>query len=128
MSEASFKSRMRKKVIERGVYAEAGYTPYSTGKPDHYYEGHRGVLWVEYKWIPRKNPCTFDEDKVLEESQKRWIRRARNNGVRVWTAVGRGGKVVDVYWFGNYSREYVYHRLTEDGLADAISFQTGRSR
>ncbi len=90
MSEAALKARLRKKIIERGVFQEPGYTPYSTGKPDHYYEGFKGALWIEYKWRPRAAPCQVDLTKNMEPRQRAWINRARANGVRAWVAIGIG--------------------------------------
>lgn len=58
------------------------------GVPDYYYEGNRGILWVEYKVVKdwsKKHTVPFN---LLSELQVEWLTRAHNNDRIIAVLIG----------------------------------------
>ena len=89
--EARFKTAINK-LLPAEVYRQSMYTPYSGGTPDMYYEGPKGCLWVEYKFLTSL-PATIDVKKILSPLQNKWLQRANKNGIRCVVLIGykKGG-------------------------------------
>ena len=89
--EANFIIRIHRK-LDTVLYKQAMGLTATNGTPDYYYEGRNGVLWVEYKWYPKKPTVVelYDTDKYphLSRLQQNWLTRAHNNGVPVAVVAG----------------------------------------
>lgn len=83
--------------LRKEVYREKTNNPYRGGMPDFYYEGNKGILWVEYKYwvsLPRSGIIESVYDLVTPR-QWLWLTRANTNGVNVAVILGykKGGRV-----------------------------------
>lgn len=89
--EASF-VRSVNKYIPKEVYHVGMANPYVGGIPDRYYDGNRGDLWVEYKFIPKITGVVLPKLSALQTA---WLNRAHDNGRNVAVIVGcpDGGKL-----------------------------------
>ena len=93
MTENAFIQLVHAK-LDSSVYREKTNNPFRSGMPDVYYEGPKGILWVEYKWIkalwnadrPRADICKTRS----WIAQHRWLDRATQHGVRAFVVVGVG--------------------------------------
>tara|TARA_R110000823_G_scaffold315082_1_gene445686 strand:- start:57 stop:515 length:459 start_codon:yes stop_codon:yes gene_type:complete len=77
------------------VYKWKIHDVYAGGVPDAYYEGEEGCCWIEYKYIkslPEKPTSLIKHS--LSALQKQWLRRANNNGQRVYVVIGSYDSVV----------------------------------
>lgn len=81
------KGRVHARTKLLKVYDQGMYTPYSSGTPDHYFEGRKDELWVEYKRLP-KWTRVIDPAELCTGLQKTWLNRARQNGKHAWVVVG----------------------------------------
>lgn len=106
------------RYLPLAVHHEGMANPYRSGTPDEYYEGSRGVLWVEYKFL-RTVPPNITPD--LSPLQERWLLRAYNNGVNVAVIVGSpsGGVIyTDRSWEQTITRdEYLSRMVSRTELA-----------
>lgn len=82
--------------LDSCVYREKMANPYRGGTPDVYYEGHHGVLWVEYKYW-RSIKRQFTPEEIVSPKQWFWIQRAHANNVNIVTIIGYEDKGVIVY-------------------------------
>jgi len=74
------------KYLPSSVYHEKIKAELSAGTPDDYYEGSKGILWAEWKYL-KKLPVRYFTP-ALSKLQARWLRRAYENGVQVRVIVG----------------------------------------
>jgi hypothetical protein len=104
--EASY-IRAVNKHLPPEVYTEGTANPYRGGTPDRYFEGSRGHLWAEYKFITRI-PKLVDPLKLLSPLQAMWLERAYKNNQPVAVIVGcpEGGVILPgVSWREPLERE-----------------------
>ena len=88
--EAHFKSGINT-FAKNFIYVESMANPYRRGTPDVYYEGPKGCLWVEYKFLKRI-PSQFYYTDILSPFQVKWIKRAISNNVKCAIVVGHFSK------------------------------------
>ena len=74
------------KLLLPEIYTQAMGGTLTNGTPDSYYEWHN-ILWVEWKWTPAQNPRLLPDSKSWA-LQKRWLRRAYDNGHQVAVICG----------------------------------------
>lgn len=91
--------------------------PYRGGTFDHWYDGSRADLWVEWKFIelPKRDDTVIDlvtprgkrMESPLSALQQEWGSRAARNGRNVWVVVGckEGGVILTtpVAWSQKYT-------------------------
>jgi hypothetical protein len=114
------------------VYIEGMAKTFSQGTPDTYYEGPKGALWVEWKFLRQIPVRKVDISKLLSPSQLRWLERAHRNGVQCAVIVGHADGGV---YFSNpltWNGTYVYTResfltvsQTRKNLATIIETNVG---
>lgn len=85
--ETRFIANVNKRFAVTDVYFEKMANPYRGGTPDLYYEGDKGILWVEYKWYARQPRKISILDK-LSALQIRWLVRAYRNNVKTAVIAG----------------------------------------
>jgi hypothetical protein len=95
------------KILPEGIYVEKTFNPLRRGTPDLYIEAPHGIMWVECKWIPKPwtEPVTEICDSASWPLQKRWLQRAKRNGVAVGVLVGVGNND-HYYWFDSDDFDY----------------------
>ena len=94
------------------------------GVPDHYYSGHGGDLWAEYKYFPTDR-ASFDltrppKNPKLSRLQQAWLNDRHDEGrtVRVIVGMPSGGVILqDKEWMQPVT---VYHILTREEIAAEI--------
>jgi len=118
------------KKLHTAVWHEGNGGGFVNGKPDQYYEGPAGALWIEYKFalkLPRLlNLCNVGKSPSLSKLQHAWVNRAHTNGVNV--AVVLLTKEDGNHVFTNREWELVhkketlvaYSQLTRQGVAKWI--------
>jgi hypothetical protein len=60
--------------------------------PDVYYEGTKGILWIEYKYLktlPKKDTTSIKSG--LSELQTQWLNRAIKHGQPAAVVIGHEG-------------------------------------
>ena len=77
-TEKQFKNIIHK-ALPKIVYRLGISNRYAKGVPDVYYEGTKGILWVEYKF----------KNNLISPLQLDWLIRAKNNSVPVLVIVGK---------------------------------------
>lgn len=60
------------------------------GVPDMYYEGSKGMLWIEYKFSPTLLSKVRRLPFKLSEHQLHWRARALCNNINHWVVIGDG--------------------------------------
>ena len=70
------------------IYREKTANPYRRGMPDVYYEAHKNLLWVEYKWFPKPTVRAVDIARHLSPNQQEWLQRAARNQIPTAVLVG----------------------------------------
>lgn len=98
--EANYIKRVHKQ-LNNSVYTQGMGLTATNGTPDNYYEGHNGILWVEYKYVqtpPRTLNLTTSTHPKLSKLQLRWLRRAHKNNVNAAVIMGtdNGGYIFTV--------------------------------
>ena len=87
------------------LYREKMANPYRGGTADHWYDGMKADLWVEWKFIPlpRRDDTVIDlvtprgkkGESPLSALQQLWLEGRHRNGRNVWVIVGcKDGGVV----------------------------------
>lgn len=102
------------------------HNDYVGGIPDVWYSGNRNDLWVEYKYLPIKQPRS-NVVPDLSPKQLHWIKSRRNEGRNVWVIVGYklGGVIysdLDDIEFGISPEEFLVRTTSRRGLAAAIEY------
>lgn len=88
------------------LHREKMSNPYRGGTADHWYDGPKADLWIEWKFIviPKRDGTVISlvngKQPILSTLQQDWLRERVANGRRV--AVVVGSKTGGV-WFGNTS-------------------------
>lgn len=82
--ERRYRETVNKKLSKLTYYQAMDGTS-TNGTPDSYYEGPSSLMWVEWKWTDSKNPRLIPDPRDL---QKRWLRRAYGNNVKVAVICG----------------------------------------
>lgn len=85
--ENGFIGSIHRHLKEPFTYHEKMNNPFRSGTPDVWYSGHRGDLWVEYKFIPYVPQRSLIKPD-LSDQQKRWIANRRLDGRNVAVIVG----------------------------------------
>jgi len=77
-------------------YFEKNWNAYRAGTPDVLYSGDEGVMWVEYKYLP-KLPTRVPLELDLTSLQARWLANRSSEGRHVAVILGlpEGGIVFD---------------------------------
>jgi hypothetical protein len=96
--------------------------PYRGGTADMWYSGHRGDLWIEYKFLAEIPRVVLPD---LTPLQRQWLDRRYDEGRKVWVIVGchEGGVVYKSrhYWNCPMSAEKFREQLVDrKQLADSI--------
>lgn len=89
------------------VYREKMHNPYRGGTPDMYYEGNKGIIWVEYKWLDWTPKILNPEESGLTALQTLWLRRAAGNGIPTAVVFGlpKGGVIFEnLTWEGSIAK------------------------
>lgn len=107
--EAVFRMAVERHLPDE-VYRQSMGSMYANGTPDRYYEGPAGVLWAEYKYLPKLGPI-LDLRKLLTALQSRWLERAYSNGVPVCVIVGWGAKQGVLFGSGGWDQYYAREKL-----------------
>lgn len=86
--ESQFRTSVHKHIRRRFVYVEGMAKTFSQGTPDTYYEGPKGALWVEWKFLRNIPVRKVDISKLLSPGQLKWLQRSHDHGVRTAVIVG----------------------------------------
>lgn len=127
--EGQYIAKIGKKLPDY-VTAEKTHNSFRGGIFDMYYESPRGLLWVEYKWIP-KMPV---RDKTMivpdmSDLQLQWGLERHTNNIPCAVIVGIGkGRDSQGLWFDNphvwstgmSAKQARVVSLTNQGMADKI--------
>ena len=72
------------------VYREKMHNMYRGGTADVWYDGPKGDLWVEYKFIvlPKRPETEIDTRRLFSELQIQWLRNRYTNGRNVASIIG----------------------------------------
>lgn len=124
------------------LHREKMANPYRGGAADHYYDGPRADMWVEWKFIvlPKRDDTVIDlvtprgkkQESPLSGLQQEWLAGRHRNGRNVWVVVGckEGGVIMRcpdewcVPWRTDVFRANLIDRR---GIAAAITEVTGYS-
>ena len=98
--EANYIKRVHNQ-LNNSVYTQGMGLTATNGTPDNYYEGHNGILWVEYKYVqtpPRTLNLSTSTHPKLSKLQLRWLHRAAKNNVKTAVIMGTdsGGYIFTV--------------------------------
>lgn len=85
MNESGFIRSIHKKLPEI-VYAWKISDRFTSGVPDTFYCGDKGLLFIEYKYIKLLPKRSFTPK--LSDLQKLWLNERLNNGIPVAVIVG----------------------------------------
>lgn len=85
--ENVFIGKVNKKLDPR-VHVDKMSNPFRAGIPDCYYEGSRGILWAEYKWLTVISSNLEPWASPNWPRQKAWLCRAWQNFVHTCVIVG----------------------------------------
>ncbi len=85
MNEAEFIRKIRKKLPPE-VFSWKTHTSMQGGVPDCYYEGEKGTVWVEYKFVAR--PVIRQRKSGVTPLQLAWLSRLYQNGCPAWLVMG----------------------------------------
>ncbi|RLC99530.1 MAG: hypothetical protein DRI46_09295 [Chloroflexi bacterium] len=100
--ETRYAKRVNDKIKDMGyggITVEKTNNPYRGGIWDFYYERETGLLWVEYKFIPKAPPKIIPN---LSELQKAWGQARFDNDIPCGVLVGIGtGRATRGLWFDN---------------------------
>lgn len=76
-------------MLPKEVYRWKIHDKFTGGVPDAYYEGPKGFLWVEYKYIKTLPKRASTPIKIgLSALQTQWLNRADDNGIPCIVVVG----------------------------------------
>jgi hypothetical protein len=76
-------------LLPKEVYRWKIHDKFTGGVPDAYYEGPKGFLWVEYKYIKTLPKRASTPIKIgLSALQTQWLNRATNNDIPCIVVVG----------------------------------------
>lgn len=89
------------RLLPKSIYALKNHNEYNGGIADVWYDGPKGDLWVEYKFItvPKRDDTLIKID--LSKLQLQWLKDRYNNGRNVAVVVGckdGGVWIEDCYW------------------------------
>jgi len=82
--ESRFIATVHKKLPST-IYREKTNNPFRSGMPDVYYEGSRGIAWVEYKYLAQARKHFTP---ALTKLQALWLQRACTHNCTVAVIVG----------------------------------------
>lgn len=86
--EANFVDRVHR-ALPRSVFHQSMGLTATNGTPDVYYEGKRGQLWVEYKWMETIPPVfNLVTSRKLSKLQLKWLLRCFDNNRHCAVIVG----------------------------------------
>lgn len=127
--EATFVGSIHRHLDLEQVHAEGMANDYRGGTPDKYYDGTRGDIWVEYKFLQTIPPIIDLRSKtqkvVLSALQAQWINRRAKNGGNAYVIVGcKEGGVILTHgqWNEPIARkDFIDRLLTRKELAHWIT-------
>ena len=130
--ESQFRVSVHKHIRRHLVYVEGMAKTFSMGTPDTYYEGPKGALWVEWKFLRTIPVRKVDISKLLSPAQLRWLERAHSNSVKCAVIVGHkdGGVYFSnpLVWNGTYTynrESFLSVNQTRKELAKLIETNVG---
>ena len=88
MNEHSFIKAIHRK-LPKDIYRWKVSDRFTGGVPDCYYEGSKGALWIEYKYLkslPKRTTTPINPG--VSKLQLAWLERAERNGVNAMLAAG----------------------------------------
>jgi hypothetical protein len=88
VNEHSFIKAIHRK-LPKDIYRWKVSDRFTGGVPDCYYEGSKGALWVEYKYLkslPKKTSTLINPG--VSKLQLAWLERAERNGVNTMLVAG----------------------------------------
>ena len=88
MNEHSFIKAIHRK-LPKDIYCWKVSDRFTGGVPDCYYEGSKGALWIEYKYLkslPKRTTTPINPG--VSKLQLAWLERAERNGVNTILAAG----------------------------------------
>ena len=88
MNEHSFIKAIHRK-LPKDIYHWKVSDRFTGGVPDCYYEGSKGALWIEYKYLkslPKKTTTPINPG--ISKLQLAWLERAERNGVNTMLVAG----------------------------------------
>jgi len=125
VNEHSFIKAIHRK-LPKDIYRWKVSDRFTGGVPDCYYEGSKGALWIEYKYLkslPKRTTTPINPG--VSKLQLAWLERAERNGVNTMLAAG--------YPCGSISRVVIlppgviltsdffdYNSLSIDGFINVI--------
>lgn len=109
------------KGLSGSIWYEKTSNPFRAGMPDFYYEGPKGILWVEYKWREKPFADSCVAAKLCSTRswniQRIWLDRSFLNGVNTAVIIGVGTSQ-------GYILEYPYcYRKEQDPLYSVSDIQ-----
>lgn len=121
------------------LHREKMANPYRGGTADHWYDGPKGDLWIEWKFIrvPKRDTtsiCLIEPygKSALSELQQEWLRERYRNGRNAWVIVGckEGGVIFrfPYQWQERWTtRAFKAFLMSRQDIAKAIVEVTGSS-
>lgn len=129
--ESNFRLKVERD-LPRALHREKMNNPYRGGTADCWYSGHRGDLWVEYKFLPQlPQRGIIDAKRMgLTALQLQWLRGRYEEGRNVSVIVGcpTGGVIMrGLEWEAGIAAEVFAQRVVSaKELAQWITQQTSR--
>lgn len=104
------------------LHREKMSNPYRGGTADHWYDGTRADLWIEWKFIivPKRDDTVIDlcggKNPPLSKLQQDWLARRVANGRDVWVIVGckEGGVILKKSrWEVPFPTQWFRHKMID---------------
>lgn len=128
LNEHSFVKSIHR-LLPKEIYRWKINDKFTGGVPDAYYEGPKGSLWIEYKFIkslPKRKTTILRLGLSL--LQVDWLNRAVDNNVNAWVVVGsNNGCLVlrNKHWTNTiHTNYYDLYSVTNRQLVTLISSNT----
>lgn len=122
-------NEVHKKLKVGGPYCIKLNTPYTAGVPDCYYSGHKGDLWIEWKWL-EKLPVQVPVVPDLTPLQAKWLNDRSSEGRKVAVVLGcpMGSVVfkdINAWTRGKSLDSFRKALMTKDQLVEYIISRVG---
>jgi len=128
LNEHSFVKAIHR-LLPKEIYKWKIHDKFTGGVPDAYYEGSKGSLWIEYKYVKTLPKREGTEVQLgLSALQQGWLARAVENKINAWVVVGNDNKCLVLQnkrWTYPFNNDYYrLYSVTNKELVALISSNT----